>query len=94
MAKKSFTNNPIATDPIRQFITPAAAQTAAPAEEPVKVHPHVDLTPLRRESRSKRIQLLITETQYTQMLRLASDNGLSVNELINRAIDKMLLSTE
>lgn len=42
------------------------------------------------ERRSKRLQLLLTPTMFDTLKSLSADTGLSVNELVNIALDEYL----
>ena len=46
------------------------------------------------ETRSKRLQLLVTPTMFDTLKALSSETGLSVNEIINVAIGEYLKGKE
>lgn len=51
---------------------------------------YVDGKPVEIESKSKRLQLLITPTLHTKAKKQAKAEGLSLNELFNKALAEYL----
>ena len=46
------------------------------------------------ETRSKRMQILVTPTMFDTLKALSSETGLSVNEIINVALNEYLVGKE
>ena len=72
MPKKTFKENPAL-----RFIT---TEASPPQDAPVKPNP------LYIETRSKRVQLLMQPSLHRKLCSIADQQGLSVNELIHRAL--------
>lgn len=81
--KKNFKN------PAEQFISTAqeAPQMAAVYEAPAGYR-------LTRESKSRRLQLLIRQYTYDGLKQSAAEQGISLNELANRIFEAYLKGVE
>lgn len=88
MAKKIFND---ANRPELAFLSRAEAITA-PDESGEQIH-YVFNTPAP-ESKTRRVQLLIRPTTYTQIKAIADRRGISANEIINKAIEKYIADNE
>ena len=84
MAKKSFTTD---LSPALAFISNTEAITAAePGQEPTRF---IFNTP-ERETKSRRVQLLIKPTVYDGIKEMAAGAGASVNAYINAILEDFL----
>lgn len=74
-------NKPIGYQTAR--ITPDIPESKSRAEK---------IAELRKESesRSKRVQILITPNTYNNLKALSEESGASINEIINRSIESYL----
>lgn len=94
MAKKTFKDNPAL-----QFITAADGseeaaedQSRAAAQQITEQPPAgYRLNPLYVELKTKRLQLVIPPSTYTELKAAAAAAGISANEYCNRAIKAAIL---
>lgn len=83
-------------DPVQTIISsvkPQEAVNPAPDHKQAQAEPTTGkskVTPKKKITRNQHLQILITEGQRDKLRRIAEENGLSVNELINQAIDNFL----
>ena len=87
MPKKSFIpNNPA------DFFISAAQPVADPeqAKEEKKTTGTGKVIVPTKKTRNQHIQILITEEQREKLRKLAKENNISVNEIINQAIDSFI----
>ena len=69
------------SNPAMQFITPTAPQDAAE---------HKSKPAARKESKSRRLQLLIKPSVYESIKERADKSGTSVNDWVNGVIERAL----
>lgn len=79
-----FLSAPAAHEP--QQAEPAAAAAAQPATAAAIPQGYT----LTRESKTKRLQLLIRPTTDTALQRIAAERGTSKNDLINQALEEFI----
>jgi hypothetical protein len=91
--KKSFKDNPA-----MRFISTAAEpkQKPAPSQEPMPLEPgtRLKLNPLYVEVKSKRFQLLLQPSMLKRLKDTATAQGISMNEVIHKALDQYLEGKE
>lgn len=78
----------------KSFSTPTSAFISGAREEPTETTTEGFKVPqgfkLVRESKSARLQLLVTPTVSADLKRAAAAEGISLNELCNRIFEKYL----
>lgn len=76
----------------KDFTTPTEAFISVPEEKPVEMEPFKIPAGYRlvRESKSQRLQLLVTPTVAAELRAAAEKEGWSLNELCNRIFEAYL----
>lgn len=83
--KKNF----IPENPANFFISAAQKTEPAPDPEQAPVSAGRVIVPSKK-TRNQHVQILITEEQRDKLRKLAKENNISVNEIINQAIDSFI----
>lgn len=88
MAKKDFKGNPSMNFISQMSITKADQQEATPQRTPAgtKAPEGYKVNPEYIEKKTKRVQLLIQPSLYSEAKTLSEELGISLNDLIHRAI--------
>ncbi len=109
MSKKDFTrNNPaldfISRDPVKNVEgqiqvegteseeEPTPTQQDAPTEPTERMYPGI--APIKKETRSSKMNLLVTPTTHQKMKEIAEIKGQSMNGLINNLFAKYIQDFE
>jgi predicted HicB family RNase H-like nuclease len=87
--KKNFTDNP-AFEMISQGGKAPAKTSTATAEAPKKVDKVKAFEPLKKETKSKKVLLLIKPSLLERIQAKAEQYSISTNELINQVLDKAI----
>ena len=83
----------IEDNPALRFITEPGEREATPAEEPTtpgKTPNGYKPNPAYIEVKSKRVQLLMQPSLFTQVKALADQAGISLNEYIHRTLENIV----
>lgn len=89
MAKDFKLNNPaerFITAPIQNTPTPAEQEHKAPAKVE-QVPEGYKINPMYIETKSKRVAVLMKPSTHTGLVKMAQEQGRSVNDLINEILE-------
>lgn len=85
--KKNFTNNPAFEMLSKPAAAPAKTSTAT-AETPKKMDKAKAFEPLKKETKSKKVLLLIKPSLLERIQAKAEKYSISTNELINQVLEQ------
>lgn len=88
--KKNFTDNPAFEMISQGGKAPTKATATATAEAPKKVDKVKAFEPLKKETKSKKVLLLIKPSLLERIQAKAEQYSISTNELINQVLDKAI----
>ena len=89
--KKSFTaNNPALKILTQNNEANEAATMAFISESEPKKGTKIDMSKTKKAPRNRRMQIMVTEETFNKLHQLCEENNISMNEVINQALESLL----